>query len=81
MYLGAWMNGLVVMIRMKNKIQSIVDAYFDSLEYVKYNIRPLDVDSFCKYLEMNEEDIAKVHRSIKERIVKIRMKAIEGDFT
>lgn len=66
---------------MKNKIQSIVDAYFDSLEYVKYNIRPLDVDSFCKELEMNEEDIAKVHRSIKERNVKIRMKAIEGDFT
>ena len=81
MYLGAWINGLVGMIRMKNKIQSIVDAYFDSLEYVKYNIRPLDVDSFCKELEMNEEDIAKVHRSIKERNVKIRMKAIEGDFT
>lgn len=63
------------------KIQSIVNAYFDSLEYAKYNIRPLDVDSFCKELEMSEEDIAKVHRLIKERITKIRMKAINEDFT
>jgi hypothetical protein len=62
------------------KIQSIVNAYIESLEYVKYNIRPLDVDSFCKELEMNEEDIAKVHRLIKESIIKIRNKSIEEDF-
>lgn len=66
-------------IRMK-KIQSIVNAYFDSLEYVKYNIRPLDVDSFCKELEMNEEDIAKVHKLIKESIINIRKKSIDEDF-
>ena len=66
-------------IRMK-KIQSAVDAYFNSLEYVKYNIGPLDVDFFCKELEMNEEDIAKVHRLIKERIIDIRKKSIDEDF-
>lgn len=66
-------------IRMK-KIQSVVNAYFDSLEFAKYNIIPLDVDSFCKELEMNEEDIAKVHRLIKESIINIRKKSIDEDF-
>jgi hypothetical protein len=58
-------------------IQDVVNIYFDSLEYAKYNISPLDVDSICKELEMNEEDIAKVHKLIEERIIDIRKKLKE----
>lgn len=64
-----------------NKVERVVNAYFTSyLYYYKYNIRPLDVDSFCKEIEMNEEDIAKVHKAIKERKAQIRIERLEEDF-
>ena len=62
------------------QIQDVVNVYFASLEYVKYNISPLNVDSICKELEMNEEDITKVHRLIKERIINIRKKSIDEEY-
>lgn len=63
------------------EVESVVNAYFSSLDYDKYNIRPLNVNHFCKELRMNDEDVAKVHKLIKERLVRIKLEQIEGDFT
>lgn len=57
--------------------QGVAHIYFQFLEYGE----KIDVDYFCNDLRFSEEEIAEVHKIIKERLLKKKMKAIERDFT
>ena len=59
------------------KPQKVVDAYF---RYLKFYNTTFDVDYFCKECRASEEEINEVHKLIKEKLIKIKMERLNGDF-